>query len=572
MNYTHGILTLECAESNFFQPGDTVATRNTKGFRHLGEVIQSASGRVSVYTRTTQKLESGSMVALTNEEPLVGLELEEEVAEWLAGRIAPNLKMTNPLSKSVVFGEAYQPPLAFGTLSSPTDVGDRFRLDDSQIKAVQAALGLEENELLLIIGPPGTGKTQVIAKIAVELAKRGERVLITSHTNRAVDNAIQLIPNDLALRVGRPEKVQPEIIPYLLGSKAEREAGRKLKQIDQRFRALLDEEYSVYTKLSPKDGNGELMERLNRLKREEMAALEQRLSLIKEEGEHLVHSSPIVGCTLVKSQLSPLHGLEADTLIVDEASQVSIPLAMLGMSKSKKWILVGDHKQLLPIFKSVRDTDTVRKLSVFPSLLSSYPHRSLWLQVHYRSNPEIINFASTHIYGGKISAHPSCSDKRLGLSKTPAKDYLSPKYPLVFIDVRSSDQMVGGSRMNVAEAKVTGRLVRYLLQAGVSKENIGVITPFRAQKSLLSKQIPSEVDTVDAYQGREKEVIIFSITATSGMQFVCDENRFTVALTRARTKFIAIGNSHALTQHNQCMLKRLFDHCMTHGWVFEERS
>jgi superfamily I DNA and/or RNA helicase len=572
MNYTHGILTLECAYSNFFQPGDAVAAKGVKGFRYLGEVIQSASGRVSVYTKTTQKLEAGSKLTLTNEEPLVSLELQERVADWLTGDTTPDLKITNPLSKSVVFGEAYQPPLTFGALSSPMDVSGRFRLDESQLRAVQAALGLEENELLLIIGPPGTGKTQVIAKIAVELAKRGERVFITSHTNRAVDNAIQLIPNNLALRVGRPEKVQQEIIPYLLGNKAEREAGRMLKQIDQRFRTLLDEEYSVYAKMSTKNGNRELMERLDALKREQMIALEERLSLIRKEGEHLVRSSPIVGCTLVKSQLSPLRDLEADTLIVDEASQVSVPLSLLGMSKSKKWILVGDHKQLLPIFKSVRDAETARSLSVFPSLLSSYPQRSLWLRVHYRSNPAIIDFASNHIYEGKIRAHPSCSERRLRLIGTPAKSYLDSEHPLVFLDVRSRDQMVGSSRMNIAEAKVTARLVRSLMQAGVPKEDIGVITPFRAQKGLLSKYTPTEVDTVDAYQGREKQVIIFSVTATSGMQFVCDENRFTVALTRARQKFMVIANSRALSDHKQCMLKKLYDHCRIKGWVFEERG
>jgi len=81
------------------------------------------------------------------------------------------------------------------------DVSKRFRLNDSQIKAVEAALALNDNEILLIVGPPGTGKTRVIAKIAFELMKRGEKVLITSHTNRAVDNAVENLPLEKTLRV-----------------------------------------------------------------------------------------------------------------------------------------------------------------------------------------------------------------------------------------------------------------------------------------------------------------------------------------------------------------------------------
>jgi superfamily I DNA and/or RNA helicase len=105
-------------------------------------------------------------------------------------------------------------------------------LDEFQREAVERVLGLQEGEILLIVGLPGTGKTRVIARVALELARRGEKVLIASHTNRAVDNVVELLPIEITLRVGRPEKVHENVRPYMLSYKARLALGGRLKNLE----------------------------------------------------------------------------------------------------------------------------------------------------------------------------------------------------------------------------------------------------------------------------------------------------------------------------------------------------
>jgi len=106
-------------------------------------------------------------------------------------------------------------------------------LDEHQREAVERILGLQEGELLLAVGPPGTGKTRVIARAALELAMRGEKVLVASHTNRAVDNVVELLPIDITLRIGRPEKVHENVRPYMLSYKARQALGEQLREIEE---------------------------------------------------------------------------------------------------------------------------------------------------------------------------------------------------------------------------------------------------------------------------------------------------------------------------------------------------
>jgi len=437
------------------------------------------------------------------------------------------------------------------------DVKERYPLDDSQLEAVEYALGLDEGESLLIIGPPGTGKTRVIAKIAYELYRKGERILIASHTNRAVDNALEILPIDISLRVGRPEKVL--IKPYLLSHKARTILGEKLKNLEDKIANVRNTIYGLYKmrdelyKVYRWDRN-DLIQYQYILRR----LCEERNSMLKEECEELVKAARIIGSTLIKSNLPPLANETFDIVLIDECSQASLTLALLGMVKARKWILVGDHKQLLPIFQTIKDKRKQEELSSFCYMLNKYKGRSVWLRRHYRSNSEIIGFSSRYIYGGEISPVDVCKEIRLDIKSYP-KDmgFLSPTLPIVFLHVNSVESVrPDGSRLNEVEAKVVARIVKALKDFGVKSEDIGIITPYRAQRDYIKELIKDdkvEVNTVDSFQGREKDVIVFTITSTEDMSFVEDENRLNVAFTRARRKLIVIGNANSIRKEHKLL-------------------
>jgi len=450
------------------------------------------------------------------------------------------------------------------------DVKGGFPLDDSQLEAVECTLVLRDGESLLIIGPPGTGKTRVIAKIAYELSKRGERVLISSHTNRAVDNALEILPVEVTLRVGRPEKVLQNIGPYLLSYKARTALGAKLKSLDEEILKARGEINGLHQvekewyDLGHWTRYWEVKNRLRNAKSRLRKLCEERNSMLKEESEKLVKAVKIIGSTLIKSQLTPLANEHFDTVLIDECSQASLTLALLGMVKARKWVLVGDHKQLLPIFQTLDASDkkVQEKLSAFCYMLEKYSERSVWLRWHYRSNGETIGFSSLHVYDGKIAPVKACREIKLNIKGYPkGMGFLKPELPVTFLHVNGVESVRGdGSRLNETEAKAVERVVYTLKSLGVKSNEIGVITPYRTQRDHLKELLKDdkiEVNAVDSFQGREKDVIVFTMTSTKDMSFVEDENKLNVAFTRARRKLIVVGNAESIHERHRLLSKFL---------------
>jgi len=505
-------------------------------------------------------LKEGQNLEVCESEVLVGYDLQLELIEKIKRN---ELDEFEQRVIAHVFGASSSKGLRKVNPSDVLDVKERYPLDDFQLEAVEYALGLEEGESLLIIGPPGTGKTRVIAKIAYELYKRGERILIASHTNRAVDNALEILPVEISLRVGRPEKVLPNIRLYLLSYKARTILGSKLKKLEDKISNVKAEIYHLfqirneYERIGYQERYRSMLQYAKNMLRR---LCEARNSMLKKESEKLVKTARIIGSTLIKSHLPPLVDERFDTVLIDECSQASLTLALLGMVKAKKWVLVGDHKQLLPIFQTldVKDKKVQEKLSAFCYMLDKYKERSVWLRRHYRSNSEIIGFSSRYIYGGEISSADTCKGIKLNIKSYPKDmEFLDPNLPVVFLHVDGVESVrTDGSRLNEFEAKVAAKIVKALKGLGVRGEGIGVITPYRAQRDYIKELLRDdevEVNTVDSFQGREKDVIIFTITSTREMSFVEDENRLNVAFTRARRKLIVIGNVNSIRREHKLL-------------------
>lgn len=245
--------------------------------------------------------------------------------------------------------------------------------------------------------------------------------------------------------------------------------------------------------------------------------------------------------------------LKFDTLIIDEAGQMTIPLALMGMRCANKVILAGDHKQLPPIIGSEK-TDAALKASVFQTLVS--PESCTMLDVSFRMCEPICEFVSKLFYDGELKP------RTLGHKDTLAgEDALySFSSPIVFMDVDDN-----GEQVSENEAEAIAETVCGFIRRGLPAKNIGILTPFRAQAATIRRHLRKKthslteehlstltVDTVDKMQGQERDVIFFSFTSgspdymTEMAEFLYSSNKLNVAFSRAKSKLILVGNKKEL--------------------------
>jgi len=398
--------------------------------------------------------------------------------------------------------------------------------DEYQSKAAAASLSLGENELLLIVGPPGTGKTTFISKVAQMVAEEGRRVLITSHTNRAVDNAFERLHVEGAVRVGNPSRMS-----------------EKARQFSLEKKAISRLEDSMEVK--PKNA-------------EELAEfVANRAKLLEREMIKILNSARIVGATLIKSGIYPVNEQSFDLVFIDESSQALISAALLAIEKGKRFVLVGDPHQLPPVLRYYKGNPM--KFSAFSFFYSIKPN-AIWLRNHYRSNSEIIGFAERFVYRKQIRAHKTCRNIILDITPSGAfAPILDPAKPVVFVSVDGWEEGKA-SKSNIKEAELAAEICKRFVEHGVEKEEIGVITPYVRQRDVISKLTDVEVNTVDGFQGREKDVIVFSVTAVSDLRFASNARRLNVAVTRARKKLVVLGNekSFLIPENRTTLLYKLY--------------
>lgn len=380
-------------------------------------------------------------------------------------------------------------------------------LDNWQKECFSAACSLEDGEILLVIGPPGTGKTTFIAESAKHLSKE-ERVWVTSNTNVAVDNVLEKL--EKALRIGHPSKI--------LGN-------AKKHSIEAKILSRLS--FNSYEDFAIKISNAY----------REIANLQEKI---------LGDGRIVVGATILKGAMSIINRFEFDTVFVDEASNTCISTALIALEKARKAVIVGDPYQLPPVYEI--NVSNSHAFSAFNYLYDIY-RKALWLRRHYRCNADIIEFSAKEVYG-KLEIDERCYNVKIPRVETTIPEVGDPSKAVLFLDCDSEEKKVGASKVNELEAEIASQICDELSSV-IGDEQIGVITPYVKQKELISSKlqdfgIKCEVSTVHSYQGREKEVVIYSITATKNLYFASDRRLFNVALTRAKSKFIVVGNASAL--------------------------
>jgi RecA/RadA recombinase len=601
-NRAKSFLVLRAQKSlpGWVEEGGQIGYIVNSGLQNMGRVVNTDGKEIQVdYGESSASgLASGASITICSSESMLlttqqsGLlyELRRDFAGWLdpearkkhpiVAKLAVNApRLIETLDQSSLERADSKQPRNWRSLGG-------FELDASQQAVLGEILGLEEGELSLVVGPPGSGKTEVISKAAYELAAADERVLVTSHTNIAVDNVVEKLASQeefQVVRAGRPEKLSKGSKELMLSAVMEESSNAAVTSVLESVEKLKSKISSLGETGHDIGGRSDIGG-----KQEELTEIRRRIQDLQQEAEAaLTEDADITGATIIRSQLGGLGQVEFDTVIIDEASQIPVPLGLLGMVNAKKWVVVGDHNQLRPVLKTITTNDgsPPEDASIFSFLRNRYDIEQ-WLEYHYRSHEDIIGFANEHIYDGRINIDASCGqgiDWDRGATHASKAQAIAAGPPVVFVDVDGSESWRKrfGAAINSNEIEVVSELVdRFVTEEAVSEEELGVITPYRGQRSKIADATKDyggvEVSTVDGFQGRERDVIIFSTVNTEkgGLRFAGNPNRFNVASTRPKTRFIMLGNRSAIDANAAWgnPLKKFIQYAGERGGIFDWQS
>jgi predicted DNA helicase len=428
-------------------------------------------------------------------------------------------------------------------------------LNPEQLDAV--GLALSARDFALVHGPPGTGKSTVLAELGVQFARQGKRLLCTAASNAAVDHLLVLCLDAglNAVRVGHPARVLPHLQQHTLDLLVEDHADRKLA------RELFEDAFDLLGYARKQRSRGRSRERFSNAREAQAEAyklMDEARVLERKALNAILGSAQVVCATLSMLDGSVLSRERFDVALFDEATQAIEPLSLSAFTKADTVILAGDPFQLSPTVISIDAQKRGLGRSLFERLLGDHGDTvKRMLKEQHRMHETIMRFPSDATYGGQLRAHPDAAQRDLALLLSAPLD--AP--PVLFIDTAGkgfdeSKAPQTESLRNEGEADLIVAWVNALTAAGLRAEDLAVITPYRAHAQLLRERLAGfaglEVDTVDAFQGREKEAVLLSLVRSNTEQqlgFLEDLRRLNVALTRPRRHLFVVGDSATLSGH-----------------------
>lgn len=433
-------------------------------------------------------------------------------------------------------------------------------LNSSQQKALKKVI--ESPDVAFIHGPPGTGKTTTIVEAIFQTVKTEQQVLVCAPSNAAVDLlADKLSEKGLnVLRVGHPARVTEQSLSKTLDAKITAHSNyHELRELRKR----MEQVKAAAFKFKRQFGYHEKEQR--RMLKEEARVLKADADLLEFYiVNDLLQKSEVICATLVGSSHPVLRGRKYKTVFIDEAGQALEPASWIPLLRSQRAIFAGDHQQLPPTIKSNEAAKAGLAQTLFEKGIQKHPESAVMLNVQYRMHESIMKFSSAQFYKDELIAHESVKHELLRPNQPPVE----------FIDTadcgyNETQDPETLSRLNEEEAQLTIRLVEKLIEEVGQEEwleqkiTIGVITPYRAQVDHLIKLAESSalleplhhlttINTVDAFQGQERDVIVISFVRSNDkgeVGFLSDVRRTNVAMTRARKKLLLIGDSATLGSH-----------------------
>ena len=413
-------------------------------------------------------------------------------------------------------------------------------LNASQQRAVNKTLCCRD--VMVVHGPPGTGKTTTLVEAVYETLRREPQVMVCAQSNAAVDWICgKLIDRGVpVLRVGNPARVDDKVLSATY---------------ERQFEAHPD-----YPELwGVRKAIREVSAGRRRMSRADASALSNRLHNLRRRAVELE-----VASTLVGSDNAVLKGRRFTTLYIDEAGQALEAACWIAIRKADRVIFAGDHCQLPPTVKSVEAERAGLSRSLMESVVDKCRSAVELLTVQYRMNEAIMRFSSDWFYGGRLQAAEEVKCRGI-------LDFDSPVEWLDTSEMDFSEKYVSatGGRVNPDEGEfILDSLEAYIKRIGekrVEDENLdfAVISPYKAQVSWLRRNAKKRnvlrrlkgkiaINTIDGFQGQERDVVFISLVRSNDdgkIGFLSDLRRMNVAMTRARMKLVIIGSAATLTRH-----------------------
>ncbi len=420
-------------------------------------------------------------------------------------------------------------------------------LNETQQEAVIHAMSARD--VAIIHGPPGTGKTTTVVELIRQAVRAPGKVLACAPSNMAVDNLFQklLAAGERVIRLGHPARVLPELRDHTLDLIVENHPDVRLARKMAREAMTLRDKADRYTRAKPAPS----AKREMRQEARELIADARRLEaqVVRE----VLDNAEIICATNTGIDSEILGQRSFDLAIIDEACQCTEPAAWIPILRSERLVLAGDHCQLPPTVISKQAMREGFGTSLLERLIEERSSLARRLGVQYRMHQTIMDFSSGEFYEGSLKAAPSVAAHLLSDFEILSEEPFAVK-PLQFIDTAGGgfdeqQEEDGQSRLNPREAELVARKVQTLLDAGLPAKDIAVISPYAAQVRRLRDLLPVdglEIDTVDGFQGREKEAVLISLVRSNRegqIGFLSDVRRMNVALTRARRKLLVVGDS-----------------------------
>ena len=430
----------------------------------------------------------------------------------------------------------------------PKFKNDNAILNDSQINAIEKCSAVER--MGIIHGPPGTGKTTTLVSLINHLTKFEKKILVCAPSNNAVDLLARRLNengNDV-LRVGNVTRIGDSIAHLCLEEKVRSHKDwQHIKQVKIEAEAARTEASRYKRKFGPQQKRDRRAFQQEARELQKWAReLESRLT------NHVIRSTRIICTTLIGCAHPNLDDWQFDTLIIDEASQALEPECWTAMLKAKRTIMAGDHKQLPPTVKS-KEAEELGLSTTILDLMTNEIKETFLLNIQYRMHEKILAFSNKHFYDGQL-----VSAEFVKFRSLPQDDEI-----ITFIDTSGCgfEEVLGTEDKSYTNPGEYFMIREHLLSFSSlidPKHTIGIISPYARQVGYIRQEVEKddmmkglniEVNSIDGFQGQEKDIIYISLVRSNdfgNIGFLKDYRRLNVALTRARFKMIIIGDMSTL--------------------------
>jgi ATP-dependent RNA/DNA helicase IGHMBP2 len=423
-------------------------------------------------------------------------------------------------------------------------------LNKSQQEAID--LCIQAPLMGIIHGPPGTGKTTTLVSLVQRLVKLEKRVLVCASSNNAVDLLAERLSDKglKVLRIGNITRIHDKLLHLTLDEKMRNHPEwNRIKKVKTEAQEL-DKKASQFKRNFGHEEKADRREMRKEVREMRRWAYELEDRLMDE----IIRESEVIACTLAGASHRLLKGLHFRTVIIDEASQSLEPECWNAILKADRAIMAGDHKQLPPTVKSTEAGKLGFETTMLDIMTDNIPHSAM-LEIQYRMNDSILGFSNERFYSGKLRSDATVKNRMLR----------NESHALVFIDTAGCgfDEAIHKDHRSYANHGEYFIMREHMI---VQRErllgvSIGVISPYAEQVRYIKQEISEdadmraldiEVNSIDGFQGQEKEVIYISLVRSNDrgeIGFLKDERRLNVAMTRAQKKLVIIGDSATIGQH-----------------------